>query len=122
MKTLEKRINCHVFIKDGETFKGNICITGDCFAGDNVTIQGNVDAEGKGVFGNNLRAGNIKTGDDLIIGDKGNTTALYDIESGGNIILGKNVNTGFITAKGDVTIDTGLNFYKINAGGQIYSK
>ena len=83
------RLNCHVFIPDETIFDGNIEITGDLIAGNNVVVRGDISVGGDVFFGDKADTFRIEAGGDIVLGDGAN---ISDIEAGSDIVLGERVN------------------------------
>lgn len=95
-----KRLDCSVFIKDNSHFHGDIRITGDLVAGDNVTVEGTIDVAGNVYFGNYANVLRVYAG-----GGE-NVDVLHD-STNGYVRFGKNSSIGEINAEGDVEIGEG---------------
>lgn len=87
-----------VYYKDGTYLKGDICITGNLCAGDNVTIDGIVDAAENVFFGDSADVGSVFAGGGNLVDDKAHVATF------GNIEFGKNSNVSVIEAEGKVTM------------------
>lgn len=132
-----KRMYCDVFLEDYTTFEGDICITGNLYAGNDVTVLGKIDAIGSVIFedraevseyieskedivlGDYAHAHMLKAGDDIVLGDN---TDVTDIEAGRNVVLGDNVFTWDIDAKRDITVGYNVDLFDIKTKGSITLK